>query len=45
VYIFEAVPMIPPLLLFNIWHPAKMDKDVETIGTTSGYETNIELDA
>jgi hypothetical protein len=37
--------MIPPLLLFNIWHPAKMDKDVETIGTTSGYETNIELDA
>lgn len=27
-YIFEAVPMVPPLLLFNIWHPARAEKSV-----------------
>lgn len=29
-YIFEAVPMVPPLVLFNIWHPGKVDKVVGT---------------
>jgi hypothetical protein len=43
VYIFEAVPMVPPLLLFNIWHPAKMGKDAEPSGTESGWDADIEL--
>lgn len=43
VYIFEAVPMVPPLFLFNIWHPAKMEKDVGLTGTASGCEADIEL--
>jgi hypothetical protein len=29
-YIFEAVPMVPPLVLFNIWHPARVDKVIGT---------------
>jgi len=35
--------MIPPLLLFNIWHPAKMGNDVELTGTGSECEADIEL--
>jgi hypothetical protein len=43
VYIFEAGPMVPPLCLFNIWHPAKTDKCVEQTGMESECAADIEL--
>ena len=34
---------VPPLLLFNIWHPAKIAKDMKATSMASGCEADIEL--